>query len=98
MVLSELELKDLKLDIKLAVENIPKIVAFARNEETRKKLMLNNDFDFVMGDVIGGLFRRFTETYVREHGTAVQSEDLSEATGIIMDAVPDFRNAILDCG
>ena len=31
------------------IQNIPKNVAFARDEKVKKGLMINNDYDFVMG-------------------------------------------------
>jgi len=36
------------------IKNIPNYVSFARDENVKKALMLNNDYDFVMGKLFSG--------------------------------------------
>ena len=91
--------------IDLQIQNIPKNVAFTRDEKVKKGLMINNDYDFVMGQVFSSIISAFSSYYMDKLKTSLilptpqQFQDsLQEAVDVIIRRIAEVRKAIFDCG
>ncbi len=98
MVLDEDDKNYILKDFEVGLSHIPSMVKMARDEHVKKKFMINNDFDFVIGNFIGKLERSFAFYYIQKYGGKPSFEDLKEGTDLIYDKIPDIRNAILEMG
>ena len=71
----------------------------------KKGLMINNDYDFVMGQVFSSIISAFSIYYMNKLGkslilpTTEQLESsIQEAVDIIIRRIPEVRIAIFNCG
>ena len=98
MTLDESDRNFVTINIDTGLKHVPETIRFARDPNIIKKLMLNNDYDYVIGNLLGKIMAHFTSFYVARHHQTVPLNDLEEATNMILDRIPEMRNAILDQG
>lgn len=87
------------------IKQIPKYVEFARDEHVKKGLMLNSDYDFVMGQAYNGIVSSFSSYYFNKITTMLTilnveefKNQMQEIVNVIINRMPEIRKAIFDCG
>ena len=86
------------------IANIPSEVQFARMPEVKRRLMLNNDYDYVIGRFFGNVLTRFSSTYfasLKNTQTITKEmidDGVKEGVDSVLRRIPDVRTAIMNCG
>lgn len=86
------------------IAKIPSEVEFARIPEVRRRLLLNNDYDYVIGRFFGNTLTRFSSTYfaslqnTQNVTKEMIDEGVKEGVDSLLRRISEVRTAIMNCG
>ena len=83
-------------DIDAGIQHIPSLIRRFTREPIRSLLEVENEYDYILGHVIGIFTRTFSAYYTMVLKKAPSDADMMEHTEILFKRLPEIKKAIRD--
>ena len=83
-------------DIDVGIQHIPSLIDKFTKDPLRSLLEIENEYDYILGHMMGLLMRTFTAYYTFVLQNVPSNADMMEQTEILFKRLPDIRKAIRD--